>query len=40
MYNIITDPGLGFAKDVDQNLTLLKELPRFLDLTNNLPTLV
>ncbi|KAK8794685.1 hypothetical protein WA158_001666 [Blastocystis sp. Blastoise] len=39
-FNIITDPGLGFAKNTEQNLMLLKELPRFLNLTDNLPTLI
>ena len=30
--NIILDPGLGFGKDVKQNLWLLKNLNKFLDL--------
>ena len=30
--NIILDPGLGFGKDVNQNLWLLKNLNEFLEL--------
>jgi len=35
---IILDPGIGFAKNTEQNLTLLRELSRFRDL--NCPLLV
>jgi dihydropteroate synthase len=35
---IIIDPGIGFAKNTEQNLTLLRELSRFRDL--NCPLLV
>ena len=35
---IILDPGIGFAKNTEQNVTLLRELSRFRDL--NCPLLV
>ena len=35
---IIIDPGIGFAKDVDQNLTLLKNLDEFVSM--NYPVLI
>lgn len=31
-YNIIIDPGIGFAKTYNQNLKILQELPKFKDL--------
>ena len=35
---IIIDPGIGFAKDVDQNLTILKNLEEFISM--NYPVLI
>ncbi len=35
---IIIDPGIGFAKNVDQNLTILKNLEEFLSM--NYPVLI
>jgi len=35
---IIIDPGIGFAKNVDQNLTLLKNLEEFVSM--NYPVLI
>tara|TARA_Y100001968_G_C19271333_1_gene674398 strand:+ start:83 stop:925 length:843 start_codon:yes stop_codon:yes gene_type:complete len=35
---IIIDPGIGFAKNVDQNLTLLKNIEKFVSM--NFPVLV
>lgn len=31
-FNIIIDPGIGFAKTYSQNLEILRELPKFLSL--------
>jgi len=36
--NIIVDPGIGFSKDIDQNLEILRNLNVFKDL--NLPILI
>ena len=36
--NIIIDPGIGFSKDLNQNLEILKNLDFFQDL--NLPILI
>ena len=36
----MADPGLGFAKNYRQNLTLVREIPRFRELTGNMPLLV
>ncbi len=36
--NIIVDPGIGFSKDINQNLEILKNLSVFKDL--NLPILI
>ena len=36
--NIIVDPGIGFSKDLNQNLEILKNLDVFQDL--NLPVLI
>ena len=36
--NIIIDPGIGFSKDLNQNLEILKNLDVFKDL--NLPILI
>ena len=35
---IIIDPGLGFAKDVDQNLTLIRNIEEFVSM--NFPVLI
>ena len=37
---VMADPGLGFAKNYRQNLTLVREIPRFRELTGNMPLLV
>lgn len=39
-WNIIVDPGLGFAKNTDQNCQLVREIPRFNQITGNMPLLV
>ena len=39
-WSLIIDPGLGFAKNTKQNCRLIKEIPRFLSLTNGMPLLV
>ena len=39
-WNIIVDPGLGFAKNTEQNCQLVKEIPRFNQVTGNMPLLV
>ncbi len=36
--NLIIDPGIGFSKDIDQNLEILKNLDKFQNL--NLPILI
>jgi len=35
----ILDPGIGFAKNIDQNLSLLKHSPKLRSLTTNIPFL-
>ena len=30
-WRVITDPGLGFSKSIDQNVELIRDLPRFRD---------
>lgn len=39
-WNIMVDPGLGFAKNTQQNCELLANIPRFNDITNHMPLLV
>ena len=34
------DPGLGFAKNTEQNCTLVREIPRFRAMTKEMPLLV
>ena len=34
------DPGLGFAKNAQQNCTLVREIPRFKAITKDMPLLV
>lgn len=37
---VMADPGLGFAKNTEQNCTLVREIPRFRTLTRDMPLLV
>lgn len=39
-WNIMVDPGLGFAKNTKQNCELLANIPRFNEITNKMPLLV
>lgn len=39
-WNIIVDPGLGFAKNTQQNCALVNEIGRFNGITKNMPLLV
>ena len=39
-WNVMVDPGLGFAKTTSQNCQIIRELPRFKDLTGNMPFVV
>ena len=39
-WNIVVDPGLGFAKNTEQNCRLVREIPRFNQITGNMPLLV
>lgn len=39
-WNIIVDPGLGFAKNTTQNCQLVRDIPRFNQITGNMPLLV
>lgn len=38
--NIIIDPGIGFGKTVEHNLTILKNLPKFKQAFPDLPLLI
>ena len=39
-WNIVVDPGLGFAKNTVQNCRLIRDIPRFNRITGNFPLLV
>ena len=39
-WNIVVDPGLGFAKNTQQNCELVANIPRFNEITNHMPLLV
>lgn len=39
-WNIMVDPGLGFAKNTKQNCDLVANIPRFNEITNRMPLLV
>ena len=39
-WNVMVDPGLGFAKTTAQNCQIIRELPRLKELTGNMPLLV
>ena len=39
-WNLMVDPGLGFAKNTQQNCEILANLPRFKSLSNQFPLLV
>jgi dihydropteroate synthase len=39
-WNVMVDPGLGFAKNTQQNCKLVQEIPRFNEITGNMPLLV
>ena len=39
-WNIMVDPGLGFAKNTQQNCELVANIPRFNEITNHMPLLV
>ena len=39
-WNVMIDPGLGFAKTTAQNCQIIRELPRFKELTGKMPLLV
>lgn len=39
-WNIMVDPGLGFAKNTKQNCELVANIPRFNDITKHMPLLV
>lgn len=39
-WGLMVDPGLGFAKNTEQNCQLIREIPRLKELTGNMPLLV
>lgn len=39
-WSLMVDPGLGFAKNTEQNCQLIREIPRLKELTGNMPLLV